>query len=122
MADASNIDRTIVGWRAWYTGGRTYDSDTTRWEDLPADGFLAARYYYRTKAHGKYASGSDLYWKDGEIYAHDSVASARIRDELWQLGMVKKGIWVTDQEMADAREAMVAAVEAPNEEERLPRG
>ena len=115
------VDRTIVAWRAWYTNGRVYDSETTRWEDLPETGVLFIRLYYRTRPYGRYMSGSDYYWRsvDGAIYAHDHVLSAQIPQECWDASLVKRGEWTTDQEMADVMYGAVDTATAPNENDRI---
>jgi hypothetical protein len=106
-------DRTIVAWRAWYTDKRIFESTTTRWEDLPAHGALGFRLYY-SNGEGRIMGGTDLYWKDGDIYAHDDVPSAIIRPELEESGMVKRGRWTTDPEMGWARDAIRGASEPPD--------
>ena len=115
------IDRTIVAWRAWYTDKRVFDSETTRWEDLPAIGVLFIRLYYKTRPYGRYMSGSDYYWRsvDGTIYGHDHAISALIPQECWDADLVKQGTWATDQAMVDAMDSAVATETAPNENERI---
>ena len=117
------IDRTIIAWRARYTENRVFDSEATRWEDLPETGVLFIRLYYRTRPHGRYMSGSDYYWHqstdDGDIYAHDNVINAQIPQDCWDRHLVKQGTWTTDQLMRDALDAGVALVTAPNEQDRI---
>lgn len=125
MADA--IDRTVVGWRAWYTSDRVFDSESTQWADLPDVGVLCIRIYYMTRPYGRVMSGKTLYWlddrqTDGDIYAFDDTADARIDTELWDRGFVKEGRWTTDQEMAEKEQAMMAENDAPNEIDRVDRG
>lgn len=62
----------VIGWRAWYAGGRTFSSDETDWTDLPDDGVLGAMVYYADRSPGgvpyrRIVSGGDWYHLvDGE--------------------------------------------------------
>jgi hypothetical protein len=115
MVDAlDGADRTVAAWRAWYTDKRVFESTKTNWTDLPAEGVLCIRLYYGSGGgRGRFMSGSDLYWNDGDIYAHDDVAAAIIRDGLEEAGQVKRGRWTTDDEMAWANQSMMKAEDAP---------
>lgn len=115
MAD-SRYD--IVGWRAWYAGGRKFDSGTTCWEDLPAEGVLIFVLYQRERRRCRRMLGVTLYWKDSDIYACDDTNDANIREDL-PANCVKRGKWVTDGEMGLAQEEARAAIEAPDESQRI---
>lgn len=112
------LDHTIVGWRAWYTEGREFNSDEHRWEDLPAEGVLVFCLYYRQIPKRRFMLGVTLYWHDSEkgIYACDNVPDARL-PEGFPAEMVKEGRWTTDNEFESARQAAVEATEAPLEAE-----
>ena len=114
----AKIDAAIVSWRAWYTGGRVFESTTTRWEDLPAEGALIFVLFRRTRPYRRMMLGVSLYWHIGDIYACDNAADALIPEG----ASVKKGKWVTDVEFRAASEEATAAWEAPNELERIDRG
>jgi len=120
------IDHTIISWRVWYTDDRVFDSETTTWDKLPADGLLLVRLYLGTKGCSREMGGCSLYWRQetdkGVIYAYDNAENAIIPQECWDNNLVKRGVWTTDQEMADVREAAMAAIEAPNEEIRTVAG
>jgi hypothetical protein len=109
-----SIDVRIVGWRAWYTEGRKFDSATTRWEDLPPEGALVFMLYQRTRGHRRIMACVSLYWKDGDIYACDNVADALIPQSLPEK-FIKRGRWTTDQEYLDAYQAAWAHEDAPDE-------
>lgn len=120
----SNPDLTIVGWRAWYTGGRYFDSTTTTWEDLPELGVLYVIVYCRSRPRSRSMSTKDLYWleitPEGDIYACGDVAGSIISQDSIDNNRVKRGKWVTDQEMAE----VVAAAQpllgkAPDETLRI---
>ena len=121
--NSDGIDRTIVSWRAWYTGGRTFHSMTTCWKDLPEIGVLCVVIYYRTRPYRRSMSGSSLYWledtPEGPVFGYDDAADAIIPDEVYQKGCVKRGKWVTDEEMAEVTIQVQKASIAPNEGERV---
>ena len=97
------IDRTIVGWRAWYAGGRVYDSTQMEWSELPEHGVLIVILYYKTRWYSRTMSGSSIYWREdtpqGPIYAHNEAADAIISAEARERNYVKFGKWVTDEEL-----------------------
>lgn len=108
----------IVSWRAWYTGERKYNSETTKWEDLPAEGVLCFVFYQREKKRRRLMAGVTLYWNDGEIFAGDNVADAEIRSNLPQ-EFIKRGKWVTDAEFGKAYDEASAIRQSPNESVRI---
>lgn len=108
----------IVGWRAWYTGGRKFDSSTSRWEDLPPEGVLLFCLYQRERKRRRLMLGVTLYWKDGEIYACDNTADADIRPDL-PAECIKRGKWATDAEYQTALGEAAAAQDAPDESVRI---
>lgn len=117
-------DLTVVGWRAWYSGGRTFDSVTTTWSELPADGALYFLLYHRTRPYCRSMCGRSLYWQEptanGPIYAYDDSADAIISQETWQANRVKRGKWVTDNEMQEVRLAADKLTQtAPDEALRI---
>lgn len=112
------VDQTIVGWRAWYVDGRYFDSSYSRWEDLPRDGVIIFVLYNRTRHHRRLMLGVSLYWKDGEIYACDNKADARIRPGLARR-FIKRGKWTTDTEYYWALDEATAAKQAPDEALRI---
>ena len=114
------IDVSVVAWCAWFTksGGefRYYDSITSAWEDLPAEGALMFVLFQRTRGYRRTMSGVSLYWHDprSEIYACDNREDALIPEDLpdkW----IKKGKWVTDQDFREVTELALAARTAPDE-------
>jgi hypothetical protein len=120
-------DLIVVGWRAWYTDGRVFDSAATRWEDLPEHGVLVVLLYHRTRPYSRTMSGRSLYWREvtpkGSIYACDETADAIIPKEVRQANCVKYGKWVTDNEMLEARLASEKMQPiAPNESLRVDKG
>ena len=114
------IDQTVVGWRAWYTGGRQFDSGSTLWEELPAVGVLYIVLYNRTRPYRRMMSSVTLYWKDGDMYCCDNTADARIREELPR-NCIKEGRWTTDQEYMDTYIAASDTWDAPDESLRVDR-
>jgi hypothetical protein len=92
----------IIGWRAWYTGGRTFDSATTEWEDLPDDGVVLIMLYQDVRDSSNFflrrgMSGADYYFKSGDIYGsgfHDDEIPRR-----YPGASIKRGKWTTEEEM-----------------------
>ena len=107
----------IVGWRAWYSGGRTYDSTMTSWRALPPDGALVFVLYHRRPGHRRIMSGVSLYWRrvteSGIVFACDDAADALLDGVDTQ--DLKHGKWVADEEFLAVHDAAVAADEAPDE-------
>lgn len=93
----------IVGWRAWYCDNRYFDSTTTTWEELPANGALYFILYHKTRPYSRIMSGRSLYWREttnkGDIFGYDNVDDALISQATWDANRVKRGKWVTDNEM-----------------------
>ena len=91
----------IVGWRAWYTGGRVYDSASCSWEDLPELGVLVILLYCRERHRSRRLSGRSLYWRepteDGFIYGHDDAADAILPEGAERKGWLKRGEYVTEE-------------------------
>jgi len=114
-------DYRIVGWRAWYTGGRTFDSTTTRWPDLPTEGALVFVLYSRTRPYRRVMVGVSLYWHDpvSQVYGCDNAADAIIPDKLRDGGWVKRGKWVADAEFRPVVDEAMDAKDAPDESLRV---
>ncbi len=110
-----SIDVSIVGWRAWYTQGRKYDSSTTKWEDLPDDGALVFVLYQKSRPHRRMMLGVSLYWHIGDVYACDNAADALIPEG----ASVKRGKWTTDPEQKQVLDEANQAWEAPDEGQRV---
>jgi hypothetical protein len=117
----------IVGWRAWYSKGRTYNSAEVEWEDLPADGVLVILLYCRERNRSRRLSGRSLYWRepteDGFIYGHDDAADAILPEGAERKGWLKRGKYVTEEEYAWAEnQANEFQNSAPDESLRVDRG
>jgi hypothetical protein len=115
-------DMSIISWRAWYSDRRRFDSTTTKWEDLPSDGVLHFVLYCKTRPYRRVMAGVSLYWHIPwkSIFACDNREDALGIDDL-DVRWIKKGQWVSDQEYNDALREVTAAVEAPNEGDRVDR-
>ena len=119
------IDVSIVGWRAWYSKGsdgkpRVFNSVEHRWENLPAEGVLVFCLYQKTRPRRRMMIGVSRYWHIPEerIYACDNREDAKLPDGLEEK-WIKEGQWVDDQEMQNASDAAMAAMEAPDESLRV---
>ncbi len=93
----------VQGYRAWYTEDRTFDSESTAWDDLPSDGCLFVMLYFDENAPSgmplrRAMSGSDWYFREGEVYGHncDSLEENQAR---YPNGSFKRGQWTDDEEM-----------------------
>lgn len=106
-----------VAWRAWYVDGRTYDSRSCRWRDLPDDGALGFRIYFLEMPapdglpQARVMSGSDYYFcVPGVGYFDSDDEPAEIRRRY--LGaIIKRGKWTTDREMIEVNRLMMDARE-----------
>lgn len=101
----------VVGWRAWYRGGRVYDSKTTAWADLPDDGviqiylFMDERDKTSRMPYRRGMACSDYYWYvPGEDVYGSCNADEMLPTEIirrYPGALIKKGRWVSEQEYAD---------------------
>ena len=112
----------VIGWRAWYSGGRTFDSATTPWTDLPTEGVIGFMLYEDTLCPDgvcptrRQLANADWYWLDRDGF-HKSATSLN-REEwvpapLVERNTLKGGEWVEDGEYDRAVAAMTAARRAP---------
>lgn len=110
-------DHTVVGWRAWYTGGRVYSSAETCWEDLPANGVLVVLAYERTRPYRRLLSGASLYWRNADGSFDQWGYSPSVADDPPEFDgvRVKGGDWTTTAEWQWVLGEAMAAVEAPGE-------
>lgn len=95
----------VEGWRAYYTGGREFDSAGCEWADLPADGVLALVLYYDVWSgdgevqHRLVLDGSDWYFHDGdELFGSNSDPPDETLERYPGVEM-KRGKWTTAAEM-----------------------
>lgn len=91
-----------IGWKAWYTEGRKYDSANIAWEDLPNDGVVLVMLYQDARGPNRLPMrrtmiGEDYYFKHGEIYGH-GVHPLEDVVERYPGASVKRGKWTTDEE------------------------
>lgn len=92
-----------IGWKAWYTGGRKFDSSRTAWADLPDDGALAIVIYFDERSadrlpQRRIMTGSDYYFRDGDIYGQNN-ETAEDNRRRYPNASFKRGKWTTDDEM-----------------------
>lgn len=103
------VDRTVVGWRAWYVTPQghmaRYTSADTRWENLPSVGVLVVLLYYRGRGTRRMSSKS-WYWTEdtpyGTLYAYDDWKDAILPDDYETSPRVKRGKWAHDTVMTTA--------------------
>ena len=98
----------VTGWRAWYVGGRVYDSKTTAWADLPDDGVIQIYLYMdrRDKTsrmpYRRGMAGSDYYWHvPGESVYGCCDASEMTPGQIAERypgALIKRGRWVSQKE------------------------
>jgi len=110
---------SIVGWRAWYSGGRKFDSATTAWKSLPEKGVIGFVLYQREKQRRRIMTGVTLYWQSDDLFCCDNTEDADIPEGL-DSSRIKRGKWVSDEEYGAAQEEMRDAMVSPtNEETRI---
>ena len=98
----------VVGWRAWYLGGRAFDSKTNTWADLPDDGVIQIYLFMDTRdqttrlPYRRGMAGSDFYWHvAGEGVYGCCDASEMKPDEILKRypgALIKRGRWVSQEE------------------------
>jgi hypothetical protein len=89
-----------VSWRAWYTGGRTFEGGSQDWSKLPDDGVLAVKVFF-SDGFSRQCSGNDWYgllvlspdeWSI--IHNNNTDNLERYPNALW-----KRGMWTSETEM-----------------------
>lgn len=113
----------VVGWAAAFEGGQFFvDADPSAmrsgtdggtgayWRGLPHDGLIAVMLFYdSTSAGGKrlrrMMSGSDYYFKMGEVYGASNETDDAIAAR-YPGAEIIRGKWVSDQEYHDATERL----------------
>lgn len=98
----------VIGWRAWYAGGRKYSSKSSTWEELPKDGviqiylFMDERNKSSRMPYRRGMAGSDYYWHvPGEdVYGACNADEMGPNEILLRYpgALIKKGKWVSEQE------------------------
>ena len=87
-------DRTLLGWKAWYTDGTTYASDKYKWGDIPQRHFAFVKKYYLQK-DDKVEGGERL--KTQILSSHDIfIISDEYRDSIEIQKEIKIGEWMED--------------------------
>jgi len=118
----------VIGWRAWYTGGKTFSSVDDTWEGMPNDGVLGVVLY--EKGHNPSKNeiyrlilvGEDWYFRamsENNKYIYGGCKGSSALEIYQRYGgatngtCVKRGKW-TDNETFEALQAeMHAAKNAP---------
>lgn len=108
------------GWRAWYTNGRTFNSDDDAWSDLPHDGVLVIVVYLDEYSgaddgvqHRYILDGSDWYFHvpDEGIIGSNSDSASEIL-ERYPGALLKRGKWTDPETFRAVKQAAVES-EAP---------
>lgn len=107
----------VIGWRGWYADGSKYDSGTTKWRDLPADGVLVIMLYFDNKTR-RIMDGSSWYFrakhKSGEfIYGENDDSPEENRKRYGKSISLKRGQWTIEKFMEDCQKEAMAAKECP---------
>ena len=90
----------VIGWKAWYTEQRKFDSRQTAWADLPDDGVLLLMLYFDSRDGQKrpkrmIMSGNDYYFSDGDQLFGSSNQDPDAIRERYPTCAVKQGKWTT---------------------------
>lgn len=92
--------RGMLGWRAYYTNNRIYDSARNTWAELPAEGVLLV-VEFRVTGRTIY-SGGDWYWLYDGTFGYRKAAPwgdhAPKPDHIACLSCIKRGVGVPDDE------------------------
>jgi len=109
-----------TGWRAWYTGGRVFDSATTLITDLPSDGVLVVIVYFAEewapgKPYRQIMMGNDTYHftPSTGVFGHSDDDVETVLERYGTDTIVARGQWVTPQEMQHVTDLATAAEAAP---------
>ena len=96
-----------VGWKAWYIGGRKYDSSRTAWADLPDDEVILIQLYFDKRGersrlpYRRVFLGDDYFWhKPPDVWGscrHADMTPEQII-ERYPGAIIKRGKWTSDDE------------------------
>ncbi len=109
----------VIGWRAWYDGGLVFDSKTTAWENLSADGVVSIVLYEDTTTPAgdptrRVMEGSSFYFRAPGardfIYGHSEGPAAEIQSR-YPGAIVLLGKWVDGVTLERIQTAAMAARE-----------
>lgn len=83
----------VLGWRAWYEDGKTYDSETYKWSDLPVDGFQVGMTYFDDNTK-RISMGCDSYGViDRSIIENNE--SIKVNETRYRTRFIR-GKWIAD--------------------------
>lgn len=109
----------VIGWRAWYDGRLVFDSKTTAWEDLPADGVVSIVLYEDSMTPAGHPTrqvmeGSSFYFRapgaHDFIYGHNEGPAADIQRR-YPGAIVVLGKWVDGVTLEQIQTAAMTARE-----------
>ncbi len=86
----------VLGWRAWFTSGRVFDSAAVAWADLPDDGFVVGMVYY-DDGTSRIVAGGDFYFAVGDSIAYNDDPPEVTLGRYPGIAIVR-GQWVPDAE------------------------
>ncbi len=99
-------------WFAWYSLTERYDSDSTTWNDLPAEG-LQVVVVYRETGRTIY-DGADWYWLYGGRMNYLASASDsgvnRAKPQISCSSCIKRGTRIADDQIAAIQKAAMEYV------------
>lgn len=101
--------RDVIGWRAWYTNDRIFDSRQVTWSSLPRDGVLGVVVYF-SDGFRKIVDGGDWYYLDSDI---PTCTETHSDWDQWidppdvPLDELKRGVGVSDEEFDRIKTRMV---------------
>lgn len=88
----------MIGWKAWFTEGRTFTSKDSNWEDLPNDGVLAVL-VFEGGIYTRYADGQDYYFMhEGTICCNNDTLETN-KKRYPDVKNFKRGKWTSDENM-----------------------
>lgn len=97
----------VVGWKAWYTNGRKFDSSQTSWSDLPDDGAILIQLYFDKRGersrlpYRRVFLGDDYFWHvPPDLWGscrHAEMTPEEIC-ERYPDAMIKRGKWTSEDE------------------------
>lgn len=90
----------MIAWKAWFSGGRSWCSSGTPWEDLPEEGVIGVVIVFDDGTR-RNMTGSDMYWMV-ELLGKPTLCQGLHDDrpaERYPGASIKRGVWTSDEEM-----------------------
>jgi hypothetical protein len=107
------LNRKVIGWKIWYTSGKTLSSLDDKWSNVPSDGVVSVAIFFtgfdpNGNPIRRIMSGHDWYFSDGDqLFAHNS-DELNTNRERYPGCTYLRGKWTNDENYHNIMERTMA--------------